>query len=222
MDEQATTTNWIAPWFTIWIRPRATIRKIVETDPEHFVLGIAWVSGALAALNLEVGLNTGQMSSKLPNATNLTAWISTLGPVGLAAFAFSLGVFGVAMIYLLGMLYRWSGALLGGIAQTVEVRSALAWSQVPAIYVTTLGVLVVLLSPAAPSEEPAALPLFSWWTVLRGALGIWAFIISVKALGEVHGFSAWRGFGAMLIGIFVMVGVILGVLIAVLIGQALM
>jgi hypothetical protein len=173
MDGQSTTVDWIAPWFTIWISPRATIRRIVDVDPNRFIIGIAWIAGALAALNVEVGINTGTGPSNFPGS----AWLASPGSMGLAIFAFMLGVGGVVMLYLLGMLYRWSGGVLGGTAQALEVRSALAWAQVPAIYITVLGVLAVILGLNARETQSAIRPAFSWWTLVQAVLSTWAFII---------------------------------------------
>jgi hypothetical protein len=213
MNGESFSADWLAPWFTIWISPRATIRRIVDADPEKFVLGIAWVAGALAALDMEVS------SQQMPGgAAFATDWISSLGPFGLAAFAFGLGVFGVAMLYILGGLYRWSGGVLGGTARTIEVRSALAWAQVPAIYVTILGVIAAIAAPAAPIQ-PGQLPSFSLWSLARMALGAWALVIPLKTLGEVHRFSAWRSFSAMMLGDLVIGAAAVAIVIAVFIGR---
>jgi hypothetical protein len=40
-------------------------------------------------------------------------------------------------------------------------------------------------------------------------------VISLKCLGEVHRFSAWRALGAILLGILAMIGMAIGVLAAI-------
>jgi hypothetical protein len=213
MNGEISSADWLAPWFTIWISPRATIRRIVDADPDKFVLGIAWVAGALAALDIEM---SGQ---QIPGRGALIAdWFSSLGPFGLGALAFALGLVGVAMLYILGGLYRWSGGVLGGTARTVEVRSALAWAQVPAIYVTVLGVIAAIAAPAAPLQ-PGQLPSFSLWSLARIVLDLWAFAIPLKTLGEVHRFSAWRSFGAMLLGDLVVGGAAIAIVAAIFLGR---
>jgi hypothetical protein len=54
MADDAAGDMWVDSWFTIWYRPRATIRRIVETNQRKFVLLIAWLVGAFAALNMQV------------------------------------------------------------------------------------------------------------------------------------------------------------------------
>jgi len=213
MNGETISADWLAPWFTIWISPRATIRRIVDADPDRFVLGIAWVAGALAALDIEL---SGQ---QIPGRGALVAdWLSSFGPFGLGALAFTLGLVGVAMLYILGGLYRWSGGMLGGTARTVEVRSALAWAQVPAIYVTVFGVIAALAGPAAPLQ-PGELPSFSLWSLARIVLDLWALAIPLKTLGEVHRFSAWRSFGAMLLGDLVVGGAAIAIVAAIFLGR---
>jgi Yip1 domain len=212
------TADWISPWFTICSSPRATIRKIVDTDPKHFVIGIAWVAGALAALDLEMQFNGGSTPS-LPQF--VTDWFSAMGPFALAGLAFTLGVLGVGMLFVLGYLYRWSGGLLGGTATAVEVRAALGWTQVAGIYVTVLGVIVALLSPQSVDVQAGTLQPIWWWSIVRLLLGLWVFTISVKTIGEVHRFSAWRATMAMMLGNFA-IGIVLALgFLAVMIGRGL-
>lgn len=211
--------GWIAPWFMVWIRPRATIRKIVDADPNRFVVGIAWIGGALAALDFELELNNGQIP-----ANAATAMIPALGSIGLAVFAFVLGLLGVAVVYGLGRLYRWSGHILGGSAQTAEVRAAIAWAQVPAIYITTIGVLAIIFGPETSADTATAARSLSLWATTRTILGLWTFVISLKMLGEVHRFSAWRGLGTIVLGslavLFATLGALAAVVLAVLVGRA--
>jgi hypothetical protein len=220
MDGQSTTFDWVSPWFTIWTSPRATIRRIVDSDPSRFTIGIAWIAGALAALNFETEMNAGVPPANFAGS----AWLASSSSEGLAIVAFMLGVGGVVMLYLLAMLYRWSGGVLGGTAQVVEVRSALAWAQVPAIYITVLGVLAVIVGLTARDAQSTTYQSFSWWALIQAVLGIWAFIILLKTLGEVHRFSAWRALAATIIGALAVAGVALGIgllfVMALLIGRA--
>src|SRR5579859_2464400 len=127
-DETAPATGdvWVSSWFTIWYRPRATIRQIVDADPRRFVVEIAWLAGALAALNMQVMAATIDPPASVHH-------LPRFRPIGSAIFAFIFGALNVVIVYGLGALYRWAGGILGGTATTVEVRAALAWSQVPSL-----------------------------------------------------------------------------------------
>jgi hypothetical protein len=109
-------------------------------------------------------------------------------------------------------VFRWSGSLLGGTASSVEVRAALAWSQVPAIVGEIVLLFALFAGVPMPKIFPGRLPLidpaFYKVMVVEGVIGIWGFVISLKCVGEVHRFSAWRAFVAILIPPFIVVIVI--------------
>jgi hypothetical protein len=133
--------------------------------------------------------------------------------------AFSVAIqaaLGILFLYIFAAVFRWSGSLLGGTATGVEVRAALAWSQVPAIVAEIILLFALFAGVPMPKMLPGRLPLidpaFYKVMVVEGVLGIWGFIISLKCIGEVHRFSAWRAFLAILIPpIIVLVIVGLGV-----------
>ena len=56
----------ITPFFTIWTEPRATIRRIVDTDPRRNVIALAAIGSAIGALS-------GQWSKAMGNTANLSA-----------------------------------------------------------------------------------------------------------------------------------------------------
>jgi hypothetical protein len=195
---------WVDSWLSIWYRPRATIRRIVDTDPRKFVLLIAWMAGALAALNSQIAIATLDLSANVPH-------LPRLGSIGIAIAAFLFGLLSVVGLYGLAALYRWAGGILGGTATAVEVRAALAWSQVPGIYL----VVVTIIATALGLYTPPAPHMTSPFNFVETIVGIWIVVISLKCLGEVHRFSAWRALGAMLIGTLAMIAVILGVVITI-------
>ena len=43
----------ITPFFTIWTEPRATIRRIVDTDPTRYVIALAAIGPVIGALGFE-------------------------------------------------------------------------------------------------------------------------------------------------------------------------
>jgi Yip1 domain len=195
---------WVDSWLTIWYRPRATMRRIVDTDPRKFVLGIAWLAGALALLNSQVAVATLDLPANAPH-------FPRLGPTGITIAAFLFGVLGVVGLYGVAALYRWAGGILGGTATAVEVRAALAWSQVPGIYFIVVTIIATMLglytAPAPHSVSPLNL--------VETVVGFWVLVISLKCLGEVHRFSAWRALGAILLGTLAILAVVLGVVITV-------
>lgn len=182
----------ITPFFTIWTEPRATIRRIVEADPKRNVI-------ALAAIGPAIGALARQWSAALDSNANLSA----LWPIEVAFRVVFAAVLGVVSIYISSVILRWSGGLLGGVASRVEMRAALAWTQVPAI--TAEIVLLIAVLSGIPIPKPADVvalqidPAFYKVGVIEGVLAIWGSIVGVYCIAEVHRFSAWRAFCATLI-----------------------
>jgi hypothetical protein len=182
----------ITPFFTIWTEPRATIRRIVETNPTRNVI-------ALAAIGPAIGSLAHQWSKALQNNANL----SVLWPIEvILTVAFS-AVLGVVSLFISGAILKWSGSLLGGVASRVEVRAALAWAQVPAITAEIILLIAALQGIAIPHPTPGAMlqidPAFYKVGVVEGVLGIWGGIVGLYCIAEVHRFSAWRAFCATMI-----------------------
>ncbi len=182
----------ITPFFTIWTAPRATIRRIVDSDPTRNVV-------ALAAIGPAIGALAGQWSKALSNNANL----SVLWPLWVAASVAIQAALGVLSLFIFGAIFKWSGSLLGGVASRIEVRAAIAWSQVPGIAAGIVLLIAVLLGVPIPHPAPGTLaqidPAFYKVMAVEGVLGIWGLVVSLKCMGEVHRFSAWRALAAILI-----------------------
>ncbi len=224
MDADAAGNIWIEAWLSILIRPRATIRRIIDADPRKFTVGIAFVAGALAALSPAsrtlaphlFGIHRWTSANSLILAASAAPPIFGFANMNIAAFyltgylvgaagAIISGGLNIVTLYLLGALFRWSGAMLGGAADVVQVRAALAWSQAPEIYLMIAGMIVAALGLAGRSDIRTA----------AGIVMIWAFVISLKCLGEAHGFSAWRALASVLLGLLTVVLALIAVMLTV-------
>jgi len=193
------------PFLTIWTRPRATIRGIVNTNPTLHVTLLAVIGGVIQTLDNASARNSGDRLA-LP-----TILISAL-------IGGSLG--GLIGLYVGGWLFRHTGKWLGGRAESEEVRAALAWSTVPVV--ATIPIWAIQLGLAGremfTSETPALDANPALWLVLiatfvlEAVLGIWAFVIMLKCLGEVHRFSPWRALGSILMIVVIIVVPLLVVL----------
>ena len=197
----------ITPYFTIWTEPRATIRRIVDSDPTRNVVALPAISGAISALE-------SQWSKALANNGNL----SVLWPIWVAFSVAIWAALSVLFLFMSAAVLRWSGSLLGGVASNVEVRAALAWSQVVGIAGAIILLIAVLMGVSIPQATPGSLPhldpAFDKVMVVEGVLAIWGFVVSLKCIAEVHRFSAWRALLAALIPgivVLVVVGGIVGI-----------
>ncbi len=205
-----TFADWVIPFFSIWVVPRSTIRRVVDSEPDSLVIGIAWILGALITLTIQVEVNAG-----LLNYAAL-AWFKDMGPATLGMTIFSTGIAAVGMVYFLGFLYGWAGRAIGGVADARDVRTAVAWGWVPAIILCLVAITSTLFDPGSNAWDKAPSTLLdeiTVWLVAEVALKVWAFVVSVQTLAEVHRFSAWRAVSTKAIGFLVLSFLGLGIFI---------
>ena len=207
-----------SPYVGICIRPRATIRAIVDRDRD--------TDGQAIKLVLIAAVVTAVTNAIHGYRYNPTAFTIANKPIPVVAPHTShlmslwslilLPLLAVPLLYLNGALLRWSGSLLGGTAKAVEVRAAIGWSSVLAIGIALINfVLSFLVMPAQPLMSPSMTAMLAWWRsmlpslIVEVPLWLWWLIVRLKSLGEVHRFSAWRALGASLIGLLLLIGVML-------------
>ena len=190
--------DFARPFLTIWTRPRATIRWIVDSDPTLHVLLLAATCSALSTLHAQQTFE--EMVQRIPHphplpvyflrAGLLVNWLVALySPAGIlasssikVALLVVLGAaYGIVLLFVLGAFLKWSGSLLGGVASALQVRAAIAWGLLPFIVAN-----IFLLSPRSDSAPPSPISF---------VFIVWGFVALIKCIGEVHRFSAWRGLG---------------------------
>jgi hypothetical protein len=156
------------------------------------VLPIAIVGGILEVLQLESLTFVGDQL----NLLSILLISLVLGPP-----------FGLIFLYAGAWIVAISCRMLGGHANSREVRSALAWSSVPLLATIPLWIirLVLLRNELFTFNKPRlisnpALAYFLAATVIPELiLSIWWLVVTLKALGEVQRFSAWRALSSMLL-----------------------
>jgi len=193
--------DWVIPFFSIWVLPRSTIRRVVDTEPDGPVIAIAWTLGALIALTFHVLVNAAVLPFEAPD------WIKQMGPAAMGMTIFSSGIAAIGLVYLLGFIYNWAGRLLGGIADVRDVRSAIAWGWVPLIILSLVVMTATVFAPTASSWDRAPetlLDRISAWNVAEVAIAIWSVVVSIQTLAEVHRFSAARALGAKATGVAIL------------------
>jgi hypothetical protein len=173
------------PWFSIWTEPRATMRKVLDTDPEYLVFMLGIMLGVSDCIDRASSKNSGDMFT-IPAVFALCA---IMGPIG-----------GLTILYGASALLKWAGKLLGGQGSYSHIRAAFAWSSVPLIW----GLLLWIPGLALFGEElfTKETPLIDSSIVLAVAAGcfgglqvvlfFWSFIVFLKCLAEAQRFSAWR------------------------------
>jgi hypothetical protein len=186
------------PFWTIWMRPRDTIRGIVKTNRNHHVIPLAIGGGIVQTLDQAASRNAGDQLS----LSAILAIAIVAGPIA-----------GLVGLYFWGWLLGLAGRWIGGHAENDEVRAAVAWAMVPviatipllAIQVGFLGHEVFTTQTPYLDSRPELGLVLAATGILEVILGIWSFVASLKCVGEVQGFSAWKALGSMFVAALLIV-----------------
>tara|TARA_R110002096_G_scaffold203718_5_gene389040 strand:+ start:150 stop:836 length:687 start_codon:yes stop_codon:yes gene_type:complete len=190
------TVEELNPWTAIWLRPKATIRFILATDPGRAVLALAAISGVAQTLDRAVMKSLGDQL-EMPIIFAIAFFV---GPLS--------GIFG---LYISGAFLRWTGSMLKGTAESQDVRAAIAWSSVPVVWFLPMWIPQLLLfgkelftteTPRMDSDPMLFSALIGIGTV-ETVIGVWSFVVLLHTLGQAHGFSAWKALGSILIAILI-------------------
>lgn len=186
----------INPWTQMWVRPRETIRAIIQTNPGYMYPLLCFIYGFPMALQLAQNLSLGTRFS--------TAGI-VIGALIVAI------ILGAVMINIASALFTWTGKWIGGVGTYQQIRAAVAWSNMPSV--VNIGIWMINLAVFGgrifrgdfieTQFVGSELSIIFLTAVVQLVIAVWAFIITLKALGEVQGFSAWKALLNILIPIFV-------------------
>jgi len=181
------------PWLSIWTEPRATIQQVVDGDPKLMVLILAPLAGIADALT----------------RSNELAYSGVENFLGLVVDG---GIGGYLFVFLGAYLLRWTGGWLGGTASLSSIRAASVWSSIPKI---TSAVLLIMLWVVFSQFSGPVEGMEVAFGLMILTLGIWSFVLSCKCLGQVQGFSAWKGLANMMLSLAVVVVPIIVIVIVV-------
>lgn len=176
------------PWWTMWFRPRATMREILENYPRRLIHTLA-IIGAFTHV-------AGSASFFLDS------WWQTL-----LIWLFVAVVAGLIGLYIFGGLLKWTGNWLKGTGNFQHILAAIAWSQIPVLYFFVLEMGLLALFGGASSNLIYASVSFIFT--------VWSLVIFLCCLMEVQKFSFFRSLinyilaVVILLIVFVIVNVIL-------------
>lgn len=188
----------------MWVAPRETIREIIQVDPKYRLYLLAGVYGFAAILHIAQSFSLG---AHLPWGTIL---------LGALVFSVFVGLIGFGIV---GKLLQWTGGWIGGKASFQQIRAALAWANVTNVVnilmwfvlIGGFGGFVFFESFAQSNFIGPALWVAGIAFLVQSITAVWGFVILLKALGEVQGFSAWKGLLNVII-VFALVAIISWVL----------
>lgn len=172
------------PFLSIWLKPRQTMRHLLETRK-----GLSLEYGLLALAGIM------DLASRILDDTdphnNLQEYLGQ--PLLLPAVLVAGGLFGILQAYVAGWLLPFVTKRMHGSVSFMDVIRTYAWSSIP-VLVSLPFVFSIYLLPNGETEPLSlrdAVLLFGLIGVVI-ALAIWQIIMWVFCLAEAQGFSFWK------------------------------
>ncbi len=191
------------PWLSVWFRPRATIRYLLNTRPLYGFFTIILIFGFTFGLSTAQGLHLGD---KIRNLPQILIICLVAGPVGV-----------YLSIYLGAYFLRWAGRKGGGKASIQDLVVASTWPCVPLIvpgllfFVRILKFGIFLFTERFTSlgwsfmtHDQVALEIT--YACVSLVFTIWSLFLLSNMLAQAQGYeSAWKGFTNYLIAMLYIV-----------------
>jgi len=177
----------IHPWIHLWVKPRKTIRTLLNTDPKKFVAVLAILGGIFSAF----------LFAAHSWHTPRNGWYIALATVTLIVIG---GVIGLVHLYFSSWLLSLTGSWLGGKGDFTSVKCAVGWSNYPFIIADIFAILMAIFF--------RNVWLAAFFGLLNVILLIWGFIVFFKIVGESLQISAWKAFLALIIA-FILIFVVM-------------
>lgn len=191
------------PWLSVWLRPRATIRYILNTQPLYGFFTIILIFGFTFGLSTAEGTHAGD---RINDLTQILLICLIAGPVGV-----------YLSLYLGAYFLRWAGRRGNGKASIQDLVVASTWPCIPLIIPALLyypriskhGVYLFTERFTAMgwgSLTQDAVTLEVAYALVSFVFMIWSLILLSKMIAEVQGFeSGWKGFRNYLLALLYIV-----------------
>lgn len=165
------------PWLSMWIRPRSTLRVILQTNPRY---GIFYLAAIYALYNFFYFANYWSVGISTRFYVILTLGI-VLSPV-----------LGLIWLYFSSWVLYFTGKWLQGRAPMLHLRTALAWSKIPTVLNLLMWFALILAYPGYVFILDAGGLSSLFVNIITLILGIWSFILLIQAIREVQFFTTTR------------------------------
>lgn len=179
------------PLFSIWSQPSTTIRYIIGHKSMMYPFILISISALINSIMAFADLGF----------FNGFSLFTTLVVVLFSSLLSGLAGWGVVIV-----AYTWIGKLLGGTGTMRKMGLATGASAIPMIWTAPIGVIAISLygqqlfaTPTGPLGTNMSVGFFFFQTWIMLAISIFGLVVESKAIGIVHNFSAWRGFGTMML-----------------------
>lgn len=174
----------INPWWSMWVKPKETISKIIALDPSYNFVWLSLIYGFVDSVYLAQKFNLGGI---WPFWINLIICIACAIPVGAISFC------------LTALFVLWTGKLVKAKGTFKEIRASVAWSNaVATMSLALIGLLAIVFGNAIFFKSfyntpfPAPLAYFLIAVLFcETVLAVWRLVIFIKSLAEVQKISGW-------------------------------
>jgi hypothetical protein len=171
--------------------PRGIIGSVLSTAPYRL------------ALILAAGVGLTQAADAVLNAVNEGAFSVLLKFLAVLVVAPPIGIL---LLYVRGFILHRAGRFLHGKAHHREVRTALAWSEIPLLLgggvlllQMVLGGLGIVAAGGAGNESLPVLLSQAGFGLLHALFGLWAFSLLLHTIAEIQGFSMGRSLASIVL-----------------------
>lgn len=172
-----------SPWFSIWLQPRLTMRRIASGDPDELVILL---------------VSFGGFSEVLANASRFNLGDQISIPLIFALAVFAGPVIGITGMFIATLLLHWTGKWLDGKSSFAMIRAAIAWSFVPVIFFSVLWIPQYILLGDVLFESRVVIYgskahiIIVALNVFRLVIVVWSIVIFLGCLNEVQKFPVWK------------------------------
>ena len=192
------------PWLKMWVKPKTTIRKVVDYNPNFRLFWLSAIYGIVSLLSSSQSFALGHRFHFF-----LVLFLCLIVAPLWGYIVFSVSSF---FIFL-------SGKWLKGSAKYKEVRSAIAWSNAPMIVNIFLWILLLSIFREDMLRDFPASFVFSkaqrvfLFLILLSQLvvSVWIIVLYINALSEVQRFSI----GKAILNIFIAMVIFIAVFFAI-------
>lgn len=171
------------PWFSIWLSPRLTIRRLLDGPPRHREHILATLFAVVDVLGVAVWRNWGDKYE----LSTIFLIASGFAPIRMVFY-----------LYVYPPLISVTGRLLGGRGRVADIRIATAWSFLPMLWLALLWIpeLALFGGELFKSEftvDSGGMTAALYAFMLLEIVGlVWFIIVFVSALAEAQRFAWWR------------------------------
>jgi hypothetical protein len=189
------------PLLMIWTQPRSTMLWLSENRPK-WLIAYPILAGGFSRTLMRLGDAPVDLSLT-PEQILLTVAIA--GPL-----------VGLMIVFVVGRLLHMVLGFMGGKGTWVQSRTVIAWALAPGIPACALWVVMIAthgLSAIGPLEAESTPFLLQIDYFIQFAFMLWALVLEVLGLANVHRLSTWRIVGAELLLGITLFAILLGVLV---------